>query len=292
MSSLSAVWDANEVWLVIWGGALFGAFPLAYSTVMNALYLPVIVLLISLIFRGISFEFRQLSNKKRIWSLSFGAGSLLAAIAQGAILGGTLTGIKVDSNGNFSGLLFDWVHLTTIIVILQVIAGYILLGATYLNMKTTGALQKHNRAIAIYAASIVFLFALYTAFFLPLTGNALTIALLRGPHTPYLFALLALSAVLFTLLIYSLTKHHERRPFIFSLMLFFFTFGGLWSAAYPYLLPGAVSVDMAASRPNTLLFMLIGIGPVIPVIMFYNIYVYRVFRYKIEDKSDKDAHQV
>lgn len=290
MSSLSAVWDANEVWLVIWGGALFGAFPLAYSTAMNALYLPVMLLLVSLIFRGISFELRQLSSRKRISSFSFGAGSLLAAIAQGAILGGTLTGIKVDSNGNFSGSLFDWVHGTTIIVILQVIAGYILLGATYLNMKTSGTLQKINHRIAIYAACIVFLFALYTALLLPLTGNALTIALLRGPHTPYLFALLTLIAVLFTLLIYSLVKQHERRPFILSLMLFFFTFGGLWSAAYPYLLPGAVSIDMAASRPNTQLFMLVGIGPIIPVIIAYNIYVYRVFRYKVDEGPGQNSY--
>jgi cytochrome bd ubiquinol oxidase subunit II len=286
MSSLSAVWDANEVWLVIWGGALFGAFPLAYSTVMNALYLPVMLLLISLIFRGISFEFRQLSSKKRIWSFSFGAGSLLAAIAQGTILGGTLTGIKVNSSGNFDGLLFDWVNGTTFIVILEVIAGYVLLGASYLNMKTTGTFQKYNRIIALSVACVVFLFALYTAFFLPLTGNSLTIALLRGPHTPYLFALLGLSTILFALLIYSLVKHNERFPFILSLLIFFVTFGGLWSATYPYLLPGALSVDMAASRPNTLLFMLVGIGPIIPVIMVYNFYVYKVFRYKIgDDKS-------
>jgi cytochrome d ubiquinol oxidase subunit II len=290
MSSLSAVWDANEVWLVIWGGALFGAFPLAYSTVMNALYLPVILLLISLIFRGISFEFRQLSSNKRIWSFSFGAGSLLAAIAQGTILGGTLTGIKVDSSGNFAGLLFDWVHGTTVIVILEVIAGYILLGSTYLIMKTTGIVQKHNRSVALFAACVVFLFALYTAFFVPLTGNALIIALLRGPHTPYLFALLGLSGILFALLIYSLIKQNERLPFILSLLIFLFTFGGLWSATYPYLLPGAVSVDMAASRPNTLLFMLVGIGPIIPIIMVYNFYVYKVFRHKVGDESEKDTN--
>lgn len=267
-------------WCTLW------CFPLAYSTVMNALYIPVILLLVSLIFRGVSFEFRQLSEKKRIWSFSFGIGSLIAVIAQGLIIGGTLIGIKVDSSGNFTGSLFDWVHLTTFIIVVEIIAGYILLGATYLNMKTTGVLQKHARIVAFYASGIVFLLAVYTAIYLPLTVNEITFALLRGTHTPYLFKLLALSALLLALLILSLIKHHERLPFLLSLLVFLLTFGGLWSAVYPYLLPGAVSIDMAASRPNTLLFMLIGIGPVIPVIMVYNFYIYRVFSQKVGDGSD------
>jgi len=281
MSSLSAVWDANETWLVIWGGALFGAFPLAYAVSMSALYIPVTFLLLALIFRGISFEFHSHSRNKRVWAIVFGAGSLIASISEGTILGGTLSGISVDKTGNFTGGPFDWFQIYTPVVILEVVAGFVLLGSTYLVIKTTGELQKTNRKIAMVSSWIVFAFSIITAYLISHLHAAIFEKMNIGAHGEIVLITFSISAVLFCALQYSLYKKLERLPFVLSLLIFFVTFTGLWIGVYPYLLPGAVTVGMAASEPNTLLFMLVGIGPIIPVIIGYNGYVYHVFKSKV-----------
>jgi cytochrome d ubiquinol oxidase subunit II len=281
MSSLSAVWDANETWLVIWGGALFGAFPLAYSVSLSALYIPVTFLLLALIFRGISFEFHSLSKNKRIWAIAFGAGSLVASISEGTILGGALSGIQVDNTGNFTGGPFDWLQIYTPVILLEVVAGFVLLGSTYLVNKTTGVLQDSSRKIAMITSWIVFIFSIITAYLISHIHAPIFESMILGAHREVIYITFSISTVFFCALQYTLYKRLERVPFILSLSIFFVTFTGLWVGVYPYLLPGAVTVGAAAAEPNTLLFMLIGIGPIIPVIIGYNWYVYHVFKSKV-----------
>ena len=283
MSSLSTVWDANEAWLIIWGGALFGAFPLAYATVFNALYIPITGLLVSLIFRGISFEFYSLAGRKRIWSLAFGLGSLGAAIFEGCILGGVLSGIRVDRNGMFAGGLFDWVNSVSAVVVIDVIAGFSLLGATYLIYKTERKIQEAARKWTLIFSIVVFTLAMVTAFLLPVIDPEMAASLLAHARPAELLAVFLTNALFIVALVICLERRSEPFPFIFALLVFLVTFGALWTAEYPYLVPGAITAHMAAARHNTLEFMLAGIGPVIPVIMTYNFYIYRVFRNKVRE---------
>jgi cytochrome d ubiquinol oxidase subunit II len=138
MTSLGNVWDANETWLVLMGGALFGAFTLAYGTILSALYIPIMGMVFGLIFRAVAFEFREHSNRKYFWNLAFGAESFLASLGQGFALGSVLSGISVDDAGHFIGTTWDWLNCQSILVALTLIQGYVLIGSTYLIMKTDG----------------------------------------------------------------------------------------------------------------------------------------------------------
>ncbi|NET74235.1 MAG: cytochrome d ubiquinol oxidase subunit II, partial [Sphaerospermopsis sp. SIO1G2] len=138
MTSLGNIWDANETWLVLMAGALFGAFPLAYGTILSALYLPLMVMVVGLILRAVSFEFREHSDNKRFWNFSFGVGSFIAALFQGFALGGVLAGIKVDTDGHFIGGIWDWLTWQSLLTALTLVQGYVLIGSTYLILKTEG----------------------------------------------------------------------------------------------------------------------------------------------------------
>lgn len=152
MTSLGNVWDANETWLVLMGGALFGAFPLAYATILHALYVPIWVMIFGLIFRAVAFEFREHARRKYFWNVAFGAGSFLAALGQGFALGSVIAGIPVDAEGHFVGGTWDWLTLQSFLVALTLIQGYVLIGSTYLILKTEGELQKTHYRTAKIAA--------------------------------------------------------------------------------------------------------------------------------------------
>src|SRR6185295_14020657 len=145
MDSIAPFWDGNETWLVLGGGGLWVAFPQAYAVIMPAFYLPVIVMLLALVFRGVAFEFRSVANtSKKYWNAAFAGGSTVAAFCQGLILGGLVQGIKVE-NGAFAGGAFDWATPFAILCGLALVAGYALLGATWLIMKTEGSVANRAR---------------------------------------------------------------------------------------------------------------------------------------------------
>ena len=190
-TSLSTVWDANEVWLIIWGGALFGAFPLVYATALNALYIPVMVMLAALIFRGVSFEFHGQTGHKTLWSYAFGIGSIVAAASQGAILGAVLNGIAVNEQGIFTGQKFDWIHAITFLVTVEVIPGTLCLEVPILTLKTSGMIQSGNRTVAIVSSFLSLALAVITAFFIPLLNESLAGKLLIEGHREGLLRFLA-----------------------------------------------------------------------------------------------------
>ena len=139
MNSVAPFWDGNETWLVLGGGGLWVAFPKAYAVIMPALYLPVIVMLLALVFRGVAFEFRWVAKPRhRKWDIAFAAGSVIAAFCQGLILGGIVQGISV-ANGEFAGASFDWLTPFSLLCGVSLVVGYALIGATWLEMKTLGA---------------------------------------------------------------------------------------------------------------------------------------------------------
>ncbi|MDR9402466.1 MAG: cytochrome d ubiquinol oxidase subunit II [Halothece sp. Uz-M2-17] len=285
MTSLSNVWDANETWLVLMGGALFGAYPLAYSTILSALYIPIWLMVFGFIFRAVAFEFREHSERKFFWNAAFGLGSLLATVGQGFALGGVLIGINVDESGHFIGGIWDWLSLPSILVTLTLIQGYVLSGSTYLVMKTEGALQQTHYRTAKIAAITTLIGAVLITITTPIFLEEARSRLFDAPFI-YIFAVIPILGVFFIWqLLRSLNQQQERAPFIWTILVFLLSFLGLGIIVFPYIIPRSITVYQAAADPSALVFMLTFIGFLIPIMLAYNIYQYVVFRGKVRSSN-------
>ncbi len=281
MTSLGNVWDANETWLVLMGGSLFGAFPLAYATILNALYIPAVVMVVGLILRAVSFEFRENANRKFIWNIAFGVGSFLAALGQGFALGSVFEGITVDAQGHFVGGIWDWLTWRSIIVALTLIQGYVLIGSTYLILKTTGEIQNTHYKTATIATWTTLAGAIFITVTTPVLSEQVRSQLFTAPLI-YIFALIPiLGLLLIGLLLRSLKRKEENSPIIFTFLIFCLSFIGLGFVIFPLIIPPSVTIYQAAAAPSSLVFMLTFIGFLIPIMLSYNIYNYVVFRGKI-----------
>jgi cytochrome bd ubiquinol oxidase subunit II len=280
MASLSSVWDANETWLIVLGGALFGAFPVAYGIILNALYLPVIVMIFAFAFRGVAFEFHEHARRRRLWEFAFGLGSLVAALCQGFVLGGLIAGPTVH-DGRYAGGPFDWFSPFSVLVAFGVVFGYVLLGAAYLVIKTEGLSQKHGVNTAWIAGALMLAAAAGVSVWTPILnpqvaekwfGHGVASAFVIPP----IFALFCSG-----MLARALWRRQEHAPFVWSVGIFLASLIGLAASLYPYLVPRAVTASEAASDSLTLVFMMLGIGMLIPVMIAYNVYQYFVFRGKV-----------
>ncbi len=280
MNSIAPVWDGNETWLVLGGGGLLAAFPLAYAIILPATYPLMIAMLLGLVFRGVAFEFRWRDPAHRIyWDAAFTLGSLTATIAQGITLGAVLQGIRVADNAYAGGWL-DWLSPFSLLTGASLVLGYALLGACWLIWKTVGAAQAHARrmafvlgiatliAMAAVSAATPFLHYDYWQRWFSLPGVFLT------AQIPLLVLITA--AVFF----WSLRRGSEHVPFLMVLALFFLNFIGLGVSVYPYLVPRAVTIWDAAAPPQSQLFMLIGTAVIFPIIIGYTAWAYWVFRGK------------
>lgn len=280
MASLGSVWDANETWLVVLGGALFGAFPLVYGVALHALYIPVMVMIFGLIFRGVALEFHAHARRKSLWGVAFGAGSLVAAICQGLVLGAVIGGITVRDN-RFVGGLWDWAYPFPLLVAVGVVCGYTLLGATFLISKTTGEMLQRSYRRARVSAWAMLAAAAAVTIWTPVLHDQIASKWFSLPAFFYIAPLPLGALVAFLMLMRSLHRGHEHAPFVYSLMIFLCSFSGLAISLYPYLLPPYVSISDAAASPKTLVFMLTGIGMLLPIMLIYNGYQYYVFRGKV-----------
>ncbi|WP_193196691.1 cytochrome d ubiquinol oxidase subunit II [Nostoc sp. MG11] len=281
MTSLSNIWDANETWLVLMAGGLFGAFPLAYSTILNALYIPILVMVFGFIFRGVAFEFRELANRKLFWNFAFGAGSFAAALGQGFALGAVLKGITVDEAGHFIGTTWDWLSLPSLLVALTLIQGYVLIGSTYLVWKTTGELQETHYKTAKIAAWTTMIGAIFITITTPIFYESARLRVFQPPLV-FIFAVIPLlGVVLISQLLSSLNRKEERAPLVWTILLFVLSFIGLGLIVFPYIIPTEITIYEAAADPSSLVIMIIFIGFLIPVMLFYNLYQYIVFRGKV-----------
>lgn len=288
MTSLGNIWDANETWLVLMGGALFGAFPLAYATILNALYIPIFMMIFGLIFRAVAFEFREHSDRKLVWNFAFGAGSFLAALGQGFALGAVIAGIEVDEAGHFIGSLWDWLDWRSLLVALTLIQGYVLIGSTYLILKTEGELQKTHYRTAKLAAVTTLIGAVLITIATPIFYEAARDRLFSPPLV-YVFAVIPVLGVgLVALLLRSLQREEEATPFVWTILIFLLTFIGLGLIVFPYIIPTQITIYQAAASPSALVFMLTFIGVLIPIMLFYNIYNYVVFRGKVASSAYGD----
>jgi cytochrome bd ubiquinol oxidase subunit II len=274
MNSVAPFWDGNETWLVLGGGGLWVAFPQAYAVIMPAFYLPVIVMLLALVFRGVAFEFRWVAaSSKPYWNFAFAGGSTLAAFSQGVILGGLIQGIKVE-NGAFAGGPFDWATPFAVMCGIAVVLGYALLGATWLVMKTEGAVADRARWQA--KGSLV---SLWTPLAFPRVAErwfVLPNILLLWP-VPLLTALTAYAAWRW------LQTGREVLPFLATIALFLFGYLGLVISTFPYLVPPSLTIWQTAAAPASQIFMLLGTVALLPVILGYVVFVYWLFRGKVRE---------
>ncbi|MFN4281784.1 MAG: cytochrome d ubiquinol oxidase subunit II [Alphaproteobacteria bacterium] len=288
MNSVAPVWDGNETWLVLGGGGLLAAFPLAYSIILPALYLPLLVMLIALIFRGVAFEFRFKANTSRhLWDKAFHYGSLIATFAQGVALGAFIQGFEVTGR-DYTGGAFDWATPFSLMTGLSLVAGYVLLGAGWLILKTEGPLQDWAYKVARRALLLVILLIGAVSLVTPLLESAIATRWFSWPNIAYLSPVPIVTALLALALWRSLEKRHEVAPLLISFGLFGLSYLGLAISVWPNVVPPNISIWQAASAPTSQMFMLVGAVIVVPVMLGYIAYSYWVFRGKV--RADAGYH--
>lgn len=281
MGSVIPVWDSNETWLVLGGGGLFATFPHAYAIVLPAVYIPISLMLIGLIFRGVAFEFRGKSVTSRMWwDMAFTLGSLIAALCQGFVLGAFVQGFAVDGR-TFAGGPFDWLTPFSALTAASVAIGYALLGCGWLILKTTGPLRDWCYRIVrgLFAAVLVCIVAvsLWTLQLAPV----ITERWFRWPDILYQSLVPILTGALLLALLWSVIKRRDRIPFFCSIGLFALCYMGLGISLWPYVVPFALTIHDAAAAPASLAFMIAGTAVVVPLILVYTAFSYWIFRGKL-----------
>ena len=282
MRTVAPFWDGNETWLVLGGGGLWVAFPKAYAVVMPALYLPVIVMLLSLVFRGVAFEFRTVSHSKTWLSVAFAAGSTLATFSQGIILGGLVQGIPVR-DGAYSGGSFDWATPFALLCGLSLVAGYGLLGATWLVMKTEGAVAERARGQAKVLLLAVLVCMAAVSLWTPVMEPRIAARWFSLPNFYFLWPVPAVTALTAYLAWRWIEAGREGPPFLATITLFLLGFLGLAISNFPYLVPPSLTVWDTAAAPASQIFMLLGTLFLLPIVLGYVGFIYWLFRGKVRE---------
>jgi len=281
MNSVAPVWDGNETWLVLGGGGLFAVFPLAYAVVMPALYMPITLMLLGLVFRGVAFEYRWKTQAwKPVWDVAFIGGSVIAALCQGIALGALVQGIEVSGRA-YAGGWWDWLTPFSLLTGVAVVTGYALLGATWLVMKTEGELQRRMRRragpLALATLALIGAVSLLTPFQDPVYFD-------RWFSFPAAFYSALVPVMLFMAAMYlfrGLASGSDHAPFLASLALFVLGFIGIGISFYPMMVPPAMTIWDAAAPESSLAFALVGALILVPIILVYTGYAYWVFRGKV-----------
>jgi len=291
-AAIAPVWDGNETWLVLGGGGLLAAFPKAYAALMPALYAPIILMLLALIFRGVAFEFRHHGRGagKKWWTIAFAAGSIVAAAAQGLVLGGFIQGVRVEQ-GEFVGGPLDWLTPFSVLVAVSLVVGYALLGGAWLVFKTQGELFERARRW-VKQLAVLTLLAMGAVSLATLGVDervterwGLTMTSVDWPAFINLAPLPLLAGVICFLLWRGADQRQHSRPYLFSVCLFLIGYIGLAVSLWPYMVPFEMTPADAAAADNALALMLWGAAPLLPIILGYTAYVYWIFRAKVGDDA-------
>ena len=282
MNSVAPFWDGNETWLVLGGGGLWVAFPRAYAVIMPALYLPVILMLLALIFRGVAFEFRWVAKPHhRKWDIAFAAGSTVAALSQGVILGGLIQGITVV-DGQFAGGAFDWLTPFTLMCGLGVVAGYALLGATWLMMKTEGPVEERARRFTPRLLVLLMLFVGVVSLWTPLAIERIAERWFTLPNVLYL-APVPLATLLLAWVCWRGTLSGRTvQPVLAAVGIFMLAYAGLVISNAPWLVPPTLTIWDTAAYVGSQVFMLIGTTLLLPMVLGYTVFVFWIFRGKLK----------
>jgi len=280
LNSISPIWDGNETWLVLTASILFGAFPIVYSLVLSAFYLPIIILLAALIFRGVAFEFREKSGNRRwFWDAGFSIGSLVASFVQGAAVGAVIEGIP-NEGGRFSGTALGWFTPFSALCGIGLCLGYTLLGASWLVKKCEGDVrdQAYKLIPRLLLGVLIFLMIAFAASLvmeLPVMKRWLDRPIL------VLFPLMGLVGC--GLIVRGVRLRKDSWPFSGSVLLFLSAFGTLAVSFLPYMIPFSITIEQAAAPPSSLSFMFWGAGLfVMPLTLIYTVAVYWLFKGKTE----------
>jgi cytochrome d ubiquinol oxidase subunit II len=282
MNTVAPVWDGNETWLVLGGAGLLAAFPLAYSLVLSALYLPLIFMLIGLVFRGVAFEFRfkARENERHFWDKAFTGGSLMATLFQGMALGTYVRGIPL-ANRTYAGGPMDWISPFSVFTGISLVIAFALLGSTWLIMKTEGSLQQRAYRITRWMSWLLLAVIVIISIWSPLADERIAERWFSMPNL-LLFSPVPLLVLAATVLLQRAVKRRETAtPFLYTLALVFLCYTGLGISIWPKIVPPTLSIWDAASPPQSQGFALVGALLIIPMILVYTAWAYYVFRGKV-----------
>jgi cytochrome d ubiquinol oxidase subunit II len=283
VDSILPIWDGNETWLIMAGVALLAGFPMAYGILLPAFYLPLIVMLLALGLRGVSFEFRYQADQSRpVWDLAFGLGSIIAALTQGLIVGGLIQGVAV-ADEHFSGSIFAVLSPFALLIAAALLTGYVVLGAGWLHLKATAELRNFAERILRVATPI----------FVALAAAACIVAALVQPgtltawnaHYPQLILIVALFLFAAVMLMRAIGGRSDVAPFALGLALFVLGLVGFGFTIFPGIVPFRLSLWAAASSTSSHVFLLVGAAVVTPVVLGYSAFAYRVFRGKTPEEG-------
>ncbi|CRG50481.1 cytochrome d ubiquinol oxidase subunit II [Yersinia wautersii] len=286
MNSVAPVWDGNETWLVLGGAALLGAFPLAYAVILDALAIPLTLMLMALIFRGVAFEFRFKApfEKQPIWDKAFIGGSLVATFTQGIVIGAFIHGFPVIGR-RYSGGPFDWFTPFALFCGVGLVIAYALLGCTWLIMKTEGHLQQVMHKLAPPLTLLMLLIIAIISLWTPLSHPQIAARWFTLPNLFWFLPVPLLVLVASWALLRSVRQAGHYAPFLLTLLLVFLGYSGLGISVWPYIIPPAVTLWQAAAPAQSLGFMLVGTLFIIPIILVYTFWSYYVFRGKINHEQ-------
>ncbi|HET7594391.1 MAG TPA: cytochrome d ubiquinol oxidase subunit II [Stellaceae bacterium] len=281
MNSIAPIWDGNETWLVLGGTLLIAAFPVAYATLLPAFYVPLVVMLFALIFRGIAFEFRFRAARFRfLWDWAFAGGSALAAFCQGLVLGAFIDGVPVDGE-RFAGSALGFISGFAVVSGLGVVAGYALLGATWLILKTGGTTGEFGRRAARPALLVTLAFVVVISLWTPISHPQIAARWFSLPNFLFLWPVPFVTALVGWVIWRSIRSTHEAVPFLFSIGLFLLALLGLGISLFPYAVPWQVTIWQAASSTPTLQFVGVGVLIILPITLGYLGYAHWIFRGKV-----------
>ncbi len=281
MNTVAPVWDGNETWLILGGGGLFAAFPLAYAIVMPALYAPFTIMILALVFRGVAFEYRWRDEAhKRIWDVSFFLGSLVATVMQGIVLGTFIQGIEVEGRA-YAGGWWDWLTPFTLVCGAALAGGYALLGSAWLILKTDGDLRDRAYQLGMVFTVVTLASIALVSIWTPFMSEEIARRWFSVPQLFIVGIVPLLTTLCASLLIYALGVRWDSVPYPAAVGVFGLCFAGLGISIAPYVVPRAITIHEAAAPDESLLFMLIGAAILLPIILLYTAYSYWVFRGKV-----------
>ncbi len=281
MNSIAPIWDGNETWLVLGGLALLAAFPLAFAIIIPAVYFPILLMLLALIFRGVSFEFRYRdAEHKTFWDHGFSWGSTIATFAQGMVLGAFIQGFHVEGR-HFVGSSWDFITPFSILTGIALVFGYGLLGAGWLILKTEGELQERSRRLGRRCFIGVFAAICAVSVWTPLMNAGIAARWFSWPNIVFLAPVPVVTALLGWLEWRSLNDRSEAMPFIAAICLFLISYLGIGISLWPMIVPHTYTLWDAASAQSTQAFLMVGTLFLLPVILMYTGWSYWVFRGKV-----------
>lgn len=283
ISTILPVWDGNETWLVLGGAALYGAFPLAFATLLPALYIPILIMVCALLFRGVAFEFRlKADTSKFVWEYSFFFGSLLAAFIQGVMLGTFVQGFTFEK-GVQTVSAMQWFTPFSLTCGVAVIFGYVLLGSNWLIAKTVGSLQQQAYKFSKITLIVVAVFAVAISAWSPFVDPKLWQRWFHPENVYYLAFLPFFTSIAFTVHLIALIRKQEFSPFYLSVVIFLLCYLGFIISSWPYIVPRSITYVQAAAPQSSLLFMLVGACIMLPVLLYYTFHAYQIFQGKVTE---------